>query len=171
MVCQHSFKAWLNCWPNKKIYFQMACRLSALFQALIELLTQQENLFPDGLSLVSTLSSPDWIAGPTRKSISRWLVSTLSRPDWKSIRFYFSQLGSTLTHFQQDFFNLHTIWHSFWCKIPVPLPTKCWLNARMRGTRASTTSSPFSPLPALSMMSIIKSTNPSFTWSVNLQVE
>lgn len=47
------------------------------------------------------------------------------------------------------------------------IPTKCWLKARIRGTKVSTNCSPSSSSAAFSMASIRKSTNESSIWSVN----
>ena len=47
------------------------------------------------------------------------------------------------------------------------IPTKCWLKAKIRGTKVSTNCSPSSSSAAFSMVSIRKSTNESSIWSVN----
>ena len=47
------------------------------------------------------------------------------------------------------------------------IPTKCWLKARIRGTKVSTNCSPSSSSAAFSMASIRKLTKESSIWSVN----
>lgn len=47
------------------------------------------------------------------------------------------------------------------------IPAKCWLKARIRGTKVSTNCSPSSSSAAFSMASIRKLTKESSIWSVN----